>query len=255
MKNTFYNTLAPLQQSIYDLAYTPALDTSKSILFTGPSGSGKTTASLLLAKKYESELKLAYPHMESGAVISFLPFITFIFDARRAMVRGDDDGWQARRLLEFYQQVPLLILDDIGATKATDFVDEQFYLLLEHRLNNKLVTYFTSQRSLENIKTTFQSNIARRIIDITQSNTLELKSSKWIGLIPAPVVKDIVEVEKVVVTAPAPENNERNLLLFLEGIRRTNPGLAKDIEERLDGVNSLSQAISTVLKRRAKTII
>lgn len=55
--------------------------------------------------------------------------------------------------LEVLKEVPVLILDDIGAENLTPWVrDEIIGVILNHRVNNHLPTLFTSNYSLEELE-------------------------------------------------------------------------------------------------------
>jgi DNA replication protein DnaC len=48
------------------------------------------------------------------------------------------------RTMTQVREAPLLLLDDMGAGTMSDFTREQTYLILNHRMNNKLSTIFTT---------------------------------------------------------------------------------------------------------------
>ena len=53
--------------------------------------------------------------------------------------------------------VPLLCIDDIGAEKLTDWArDEILGSILQHRMDNKLPTFFTSNLNLKELESHLQ---------------------------------------------------------------------------------------------------
>lgn len=68
-------------------------------------------------------------------------------DTLRWRYRGEEDGNQ----FEHIKHVPLLLLDDVGAGKLSDYAREQTYLLLNHRCNHRLSTVITSNYGLNEL--------------------------------------------------------------------------------------------------------
>ncbi|QOS98913.1 ATP-binding protein [Brevibacterium sp. JNUCC-42] len=68
-------------------------------------------------------------------------------DTLRLRYRGDDVVNQSDHI----KHVPLLLLDDLGAGKLSDYAREQTYLLLNHRYNHRLSTVITSNYGLNEL--------------------------------------------------------------------------------------------------------
>lgn len=54
--------------------------------------------------------------------------------------------------LEAVKTVPVLILDDIGTEKLTDWVNETFYSVINDRMLNGLITIYTSNCTIDELK-------------------------------------------------------------------------------------------------------
>lgn len=66
-------------------------------------------------------------------------------------------------VIQKYQEVPILFLDDIGVERLTERMIRQYYSIINKRLNNLLPTVFTTNISLEKIKNNLGDRIASRL--------------------------------------------------------------------------------------------
>lgn len=64
------------------------------------------------------------------------------------------------------RQVPLLVLDDIGAEKPSDWVRETLFVLINHRYEYKLPTVFTTNCTLEELEVRLGGRIVSRIAEM-----------------------------------------------------------------------------------------
>ena len=109
-------------------------------LLAGGTGNGKThLAAAALLKWYDEH--------QSGhfwKVPRFLPFLrAFIFDK-------DSIGFE--QVMDNYGSGPsLLVLDDLGAHKATEFADETMYRIIDDRCENQAPTIITANVPVESI--------------------------------------------------------------------------------------------------------
>ncbi len=139
----------------------------KGIYLTGSFGSGKTylVASLLneMAKRGVHSILIYYPEFLRKLKSSFNSNYSEIYDS--------------------IKKVPLLLLDDIGAENVSNWSrDEVLGPLLQHRMDNHLPTFFTSNLSLEELEKSLSitsSGIdkvkARRIIERIKQLTVPLE--------------------------------------------------------------------------------
>lgn len=69
-----------------------------------------------------------------------------------------------KHLIDYYSQLDLLILDDLGVDKCSDWVKQTLYLILNRRYENKLQTIITSNLSLNMLAKWFgDERLSRRI--------------------------------------------------------------------------------------------
>lgn len=66
-------------------------------------------------------------------------------------------------ILTGYVNVPLLVLDDLGAEKVSDYVKQTLYLLINKRYGDCRDTIITSNLSLEEIGQSYGDRLASRI--------------------------------------------------------------------------------------------
>jgi len=243
----FIKTLSKRHQQAYLANLEPASDPKKSTFIFGKTGFGKTTAVLLLAKKFEKELP---ENVDNTAnYMRFLTMFEFQNLCQKSLDRETDEGWQARKSLEYFQSVTLLILDDLGVIKATEYMNTKLLEILESRLNNGVITYFTSQKSIDELSEQYQANIARRIKDIVSydnnPNIVELQSNAWLKNLEFPEVPETQEPEggnlgnlekshgiSGIVETISTNDNQNHLISLIKGVFLTNPELAKKYAQK-----------------------
>ena len=68
-------------------------------------------------------------------------------------------------MLERYIGLELLFIDDLGAAKATEFVEEATYRLINTRYNDMRPSIFTSNLALSELKDAIGDRIASRLAE------------------------------------------------------------------------------------------
>lgn len=132
------------------------------VFLWGPSGTGKTMLTSIFANEI---LKL-------GRNVMFLNVPDFMLGMRSSIRK---DGMQ--ELLQEVKDVEVLILDDLGTERITPWVNENIFMLLNYRCNNRLSTSITSNYNLDmlisriattdkdgNVDRTHGQRVASRII-------------------------------------------------------------------------------------------
>ena len=116
---------------------------SKGIYLSGSFGSGK---SYLISALFNELAK----YDKRSAIIYFPEFL-------RKIKASFKDGYN--ELFDNIMNIPLLCIDDIGAEKLTDWArDEILGSILQHRMDNKLPTFFTSNLNLKELESHLQIN-------------------------------------------------------------------------------------------------
>lgn len=119
-------------------------------LFSEEKGSGKTrlAASILhaITKVYDKEdppLKILY-----SSTADLIGEIKSTFDA--------DSKVKSTDIIDAVKNADLVVFDDIGVEKVSEFVEETFTRILDFRLQNKKPTIITSNLSIDDLDTIYK---------------------------------------------------------------------------------------------------
>ncbi|VHB74725.1 primosomal protein DnaI [Streptococcus pyogenes] len=111
----------------------------KGLYLYGDMGIGKSY--LLAAMAHELSEK-------KGVSTTLLHFPSFAIDVKNAISNGS-----VKEEIDAVKNVPVLILDDIGAEQATSWVrDEVLQVILQYRMLEELPTFFTSNYSFADLE-------------------------------------------------------------------------------------------------------
>jgi DNA replication protein DnaC len=127
---------------------------SKGIRLTGNYGCGKThlTASIIH--------RLAEQGI--GGVFVVVP------ELLRAIRKGyNSPNEDADKLVQLTEEAPLLVLDDLGAEKPSDWVREQLYVIINRRYENMLPTIVTTNCSTQELVDRVGQRTVSRLIEMT----------------------------------------------------------------------------------------
>ena len=143
------------------------VNTLKGLYLHGSFGSGKTYLIAALLNELEK-------NKNASIEIVYFP------EALRGM---KEDFSLAQDKINYLENVDILLIDDIGAEKVTEWGrDEVLGTILQYRMNNKLTTFFTSNLTIEELEnhlaTTKNSEDkvkARRIIERIKQLTEDIE--------------------------------------------------------------------------------
>ena len=126
---------------------------TKNLIITGPYGCGKT--GLVAATLHAVAGRYADPYYPAGiypisqGVSKPVRFYaaTDLFDGLRA---GYEDGSFTRQMATA-KNAKLLVLDDLGAEKPTEWVQERLFVIVNHRYERELPTFVTTNCGLKEL--------------------------------------------------------------------------------------------------------
>jgi DNA replication protein DnaC len=117
----------------------------KSLVILGPTGTGKTYLAAAIARK------LLVQHTVPVTYVTVADFL-------EAMRPGSAEPDMA-----LFSLIPVLILDDLGAEKMTDWGAEQLYKLAHHRSHNGMPVIVTSNLPGAAIKANYEDRTVQRL--------------------------------------------------------------------------------------------
>lgn len=133
------------------LNFIKTFDTSHdNLLLFGTTGVGKTFFSHCIAKEV----------MQSAHSVLYLT-ATELFEALLSKTLNRDED--SLTLYEQIQNCDLLIIDDLGTERNTDFIVSQLFVCLNERILNKKSTIISTNLTLEKIKSNYTERIFSRL--------------------------------------------------------------------------------------------
>jgi DNA replication protein DnaC len=132
--------------------------TRKGIYLHGAVGTGKTHAAWAIKKKYDKP--------DEGRIAKFWNVTEFLREVRADFDRTPEDKTRPERALMAHRG--LVILDDIGAEKPTDFVAETLYVVINRRYEDMLPTIFTSNLDIRELALRIGDRSASRIVEMCE---------------------------------------------------------------------------------------
>lgn len=140
-----------------------AKESPKGMIITGQVGSGKTYLACCIANAL----------IKQGDPVLFL-VVPDLLDKIRAtydQTRGAPE-YSEQQIMETAREVPLLILDDLGAHNYTDWSRNKIYSILNYRLNYDLPTIVTTNISLEDMETFLGERTTSRLYQMCRAYQL-----------------------------------------------------------------------------------
>jgi DNA replication protein DnaC len=159
----------------------------ESLFITGPAGTGKSyMASAILKEEgrwrtrdrlnrlYEGKEKHG-EHYElppdMGVTLNWITVPNLLLELRGSF--KDKAESTEQDIVQEYSTVDMLILDDLGAEKSSEFSIQSLYLIIDHRYSEMRDTIITSNLSLREISEKVGDRIASRIAGMCR--VIELK--------------------------------------------------------------------------------
>lgn len=163
-RNTFetYSTLnLPSSAKVAKAIALECAETSKSLILGGGVGTGKTHLAIAMANRYIGQ----------GKPVLFLNLPAMMDKMRQETLRGENTTLQQAK------NVDLLILDDAGVERVTEWRDEQLYDIVNHRYNHDLPLVITTNAvSMDSLRETLKGERSERIC----SRLAEMAEQAWL---------------------------------------------------------------------------
>lgn len=139
----------------------------ESLFLMGGVGLGKTFLSSAIAN-------VSVAAKRSVVYFTFAQFIEF---ARTARLDDDNDYRQSiQRLLD----ADLIVLDDLGSEKASEYVVQELFNLINHRMNRSLPMVISTNLHPSEIQDVFGARIASRLLNGFDSMMLKGEDVRWV---------------------------------------------------------------------------
>lgn len=122
--------------------------TTQGLIITGPVGVGKTHLAAAI-------LKTAFAKGIPGAMVS-IP--SLLAEIRKGIREGEGNGLAEKVATRFF-----VVMDDLGAEKTTEWVQEELYIIINSRYEKKLPTVITTNCSFKELVEKVGERVADRL--------------------------------------------------------------------------------------------
>lgn len=135
---------------------------SKGIIFMGNSGVGKTFISSCIANYL----------MDNGKTVLIINFGLYLNRIKREWAEAEND------ILNYIKQCDLLIIDDFGSERNTEFAIEKAFLMIDTRYRSEKPMIMTTNLSLYQLEKKFTTKIRSRIEEMCYPIVMESKDKR-----------------------------------------------------------------------------
>lgn len=136
--------------------FAEAWDGEQGLLLTGSVGTGKTTLLLALLRHLTERLIARKRLVRLVTAPDFLRELRAGFEPQRQAL-----GEGTSQMLEHYRTCGLLVFDDLGAEKVSDWTAEQLYVLVDHRYRQRLPIFASSNWGIGELA----ERVDKRVLD------------------------------------------------------------------------------------------
>ena len=137
----------------YDFSNLPKRKIGSMFIY-GKAGTGKTVACAYYYLEFVKQL-----YLEQSSFTKTHHFIVY----SKLMENLQKDYIDSDNLMKKYMECDLLVIDEFGVKKLTEYVYDRIYLIINERYLSLLPTIINSNDNLEQIKNKFDDRIVRRI--------------------------------------------------------------------------------------------
>ena len=138
-----------------------------SILFTGKTGCGKTHLAIAIIRELVRRALVYAP--------TFITAPELLLEIRNTFNKpikthdsydGQVEPKTESDIIDRYSKCEILVLDDLGSEKVSDFTIQSLYLVIDRRNRELMPTIVTTNLSLEEIETQIDARMASRLADM-----------------------------------------------------------------------------------------
>lgn len=133
---------------------------SKGIILRGPCGCGKTHLAAAIINRLA----------ERGIYGRFEVVPELLEDIKNGFNRQDS---KVTASINQLKEAPLLVLDDLGAEKVTDWAREQIFIIVNRRYENMLPTVITTNYTTAELVSRLGKRTVSRLVEMATSYTVE----------------------------------------------------------------------------------
>lgn len=126
----------------------------KSLYLTGKAGIGKTSIAIAQMLYNAEQYYCGKVNTNISATLNFITTPELLFKLRQTYnkpINPKTHETAEERAVNYYRDIDVLVLDDFGVEKITDWASTMLYLILTDRYENDRVTIFTSNLSLDEL--------------------------------------------------------------------------------------------------------
>ena len=130
-------------------------ETTSGLMLYGKAGSGKTHLAVAITRHIIEQKQI---QVRFARVVDLLAEIRKTFDENEQYRTENESD-----LISRYTSAPLLVIDDLGAEKTTDWVRQILYQIIDERWIEQKPIIVTSNLNLEELEARFEERIASRV--------------------------------------------------------------------------------------------
>ena len=138
------------------------------VFFSSQTGTGKTSWACTIAKHFIFR-RMMKNMLEPEAV--YINVSEYFATLKSAFGLKDENlNIQILQLNNLIKDVPLLVIDDLGAEKGTEYTRDTLYQIINYRYSNKLSTIYTTNLPLDSKEA--EEHLGKRIISRMMESTV-----------------------------------------------------------------------------------
>ncbi len=139
------------------------------LILSGGYGLGKTHLAIAAAKeimkyyakKYIEENPNSLRYTRTSKKIIFVNSSELVQEIRDSY---DSDMINEQKVMNSYKMIPLLIIDDLGTEKASEWQHEKIYMIMNYRYNEELCTIVTTNLDHQGLEEQISARVVDRMI-------------------------------------------------------------------------------------------